>query len=261
MTTSIFWYLCEKFKPLTTPFFNDIEAVFSCKGECISSDPISRVIKFEINGNLYYVKTYTHGGKNLRRYVGRSRVQAEWENLQFFKELGIPTPEIVAYGQDKQFGLFKRGAIITKAILNSTDLAILEREKSERLKDQNWIEKVGLTYYDYARRLHDNKFIHADLKWRNILVTQDDTPEIFFIDCPTGKKMFGPFFSHWRIKDLACLDKIARFCLEPSTRLKFFKAYLKTDKLSDKDKRFLKKITNFFPVPSDNASKSDICDL
>ncbi|MCP4673886.1 MAG: heptose kinase, partial [Desulfobacula sp.] len=206
-----FWYVSNKYGKKTRPFFNDLDNVFACKGEVISSDPISHVKKIHIAGQCYYVKVYTAGGKRLRRYIGRSRIRADWENLIFFDSLDIPVPEIVACGQELCFGIFKRGALITKEVPGSTDLATLAAKNSKCLKNRAWMEEVGFLYSEYTRRLHDNRFIHVDLKWRNILVTKGEKPEVYFIDCPSGKKVIYPLFKHGKIKDLACLDKIARY--------------------------------------------------
>jgi hypothetical protein len=201
-----------------------------------------------INEQCYYVKTYTAGGKNLRRYIGRSRIRADWENLLFFKDLEIPVPEIVACGQELSFGIFKRGALITKEVPGSTDLATLAANGSERLKNKEWMERVGFLYSEYTRRLHANRFIHVDLKWRNILVTKGDKPEVYFIDCPSGKKVISPFFTHGKIKDLACLDKIARYHLSPTTRLRFYQKYIGRNNLSREDKKLIKKIVTFYKL-------------
>jgi tRNA A-37 threonylcarbamoyl transferase component Bud32 len=240
-----FWYIHGEAQNQTSPFFDTLDNAFSCEGELISSSAINRVIKFYINGTGYYVKTYTAGGKRFRRYIGRSKVRSEWENLLFFKKLGIPVPELVACGQDIHLGLFNRGAIITNEVKNSSDLATLARNESDFIKNKAWMEYVGLLYSDYAKRIHQNKFIHADLKWRNILVTKDSKPEVYFIDCPTGRKLFGPFFNHWRIKDLACLDQIARDHLKGTTRLKLYKNYTGRNNLSEKDKKIIRKILSW----------------
>ncbi len=245
---SSFWTISNKFRKDTEPFFRNLDQVFACRGEYISSDPVSRMIRVKYHGQGYFIKTYTKGGKRLRRFIGRNRARAEWENLRFFSRLGIPTPELVAWGQDIHFGLFQRGAVITKEIKDSTDLATLAREGDECIYDNAWMDHVGFLYSKYARLLHDNGFVHTDFKWRNILVTKGEKPEVYLIDCPSGRKMVNPFFIHWRIKDLACLDKIARYHLSPATRLKFYKHYTGRARLSPKDKRVIKKIIRFYKL-------------
>ena len=48
------------------------------------------------------------------------------------------------------------------------------------------------------------------------------------------------------IKDLACLDKIAKHHLSRSQRLAFFKLYLGKQRLDRMDRKQLRAILNFF---------------
>src|SRR5690625_5025174 len=103
--------------------FADLDAVFALEGEHITSDPLSNVHKVLVDGRYYYVKRYHGAGKNLRRYFGRPRVQAEWENLLNFRAWGIPTATVVGFGMERLNGTFHRGALITEELVNTTDLA------------------------------------------------------------------------------------------------------------------------------------------
>ena len=258
---SSFWHISEKVSEETAFLFKDLEKTLSYKGEQITTDPVSHVIKVDINNCCYYIKIYTQAGKRFKKFIGKSRFQGEWENLLFFQKLGIPTPEIIAYGQESRFKIFKKGAVVLKEVKNTMDLALISREKPELLKQKKWIEQIGVLYAEYARRLHKNRFVHMDLKWRNILVTLEKDPKVFFIDCPSGHKRFGPFLNYAIMKDLACLDKIARHHLSKTTRLKFYLTYKgknsineenpdrnnpDRNKIDKKDKKLIKKILNHF---------------
>ncbi len=247
---SSFWHIPDNVPKETAFLFKDLEKTLLYKGEIITRDPISYVIKTDINSCGYYIKVYTKAGKRLKRFIGKSRFQGEWKNLLFFQKLGIPTPEIIAFGQQSSFKIFKKGAVVLKEVENSMDLATIAKNNPELLKQKKWIEQIGVLYAEYARRLHENKFVHIDLKWRNILVTMDKKPKVFFIDFPSGSKKFGPLLNYGIIKDLACLDKIARFHLSKTTRLKFYLAYKNKDKdkknLNKKDKKLIIKILYHF---------------
>ena len=80
------------------PEFATLEAVFALSGERLTSDPLSEVVRIERDGIRYYVKRYHGAGKGLRRYVGRPRVKAEWQNLKRFAKWGIATAPVVAWG-------------------------------------------------------------------------------------------------------------------------------------------------------------------
>lgn len=244
---SEFWHISERYRDtILVEVFSDLSKTFSIQGEQITRNPVGRVIKVEIDGHFYFVKLYSRGGKRLRRFLGKSRARTEWENLLYFSKLGIPTAYIVAYGQELRWGLFRRGALITEELKNTTDMAALVKAQSPLLKDKNWVMRVCRQIADFTKRLHENGFIHYDLKWRNILINNEKKPRVFFIDCPVGKKRFGPVLRRGIIKDLACLDKMAKYQLSQTDRLRFYKTYSGHNKLTRGDKRLIKKVLIFF---------------
>jgi hypothetical protein len=110
--------------------FGDLEQVFALDGEPMAQDSLSRVLRVSVGGKRYYVKRYTGNGKNLRRrwfglrrWLGPPRVRAEWRNLLAFRAWGIPTATLVAYGLERRFGGFLRGALVTEEIPDTMDLA------------------------------------------------------------------------------------------------------------------------------------------
>ncbi len=241
------WHISEEYRhSVIAEAFSSLDKVFALKGELVTHSPLSRLLKVNINKRFYFVKLYFRGGKRLRRFIGRSRVNAEWENMKFFVKLGIPTTKLVGYGQELNGCFFKRGALITEELTNTSDLATLAQDHSPLLKDQDWAMRVGRQIAEYTKLLHDNRFIHNDLKWRNILVPLEDDPRICFIDCPTGRKRTGFMLRRGIVKDLACLDKVAKNYLSGTFRLWFFKVYRCHDRLTGQDKKMIKKIFSFF---------------
>lgn len=218
--------------------FDKLEAVFALTGEPITSAPMSHVIRVEIDGTGYYVKRYTGAGKNpLRRWFTRPRVQAEWENLQLFANWGIPTAKIVAYGLERRAGAFVRGAMITEEVPNTRDLATLAQNGASCLADAAWVDAVSRQIASITRTLHARRFAHNDLKWRNILVNVGDTPQVFLIDCPAGMFWFEPFLSYRIVKDLACLDSIAKYQLTRAQRMRFYRHYSGRPRLNATDRK------------------------
>lgn len=226
--------------------FSSLEKVFSLPGELITTDPISAVYKVRVGDKYYFVKRYTAGGKGIRRYLGPSRVKMEWQNLLFFQKLGLPTAPIVAYGESRFLGKTLCGALITEELVGTDDLASLAQAEASCLKDHNWVTAVSNQVADATRVLHRERFAHNDLKWRNVLVTTGPNPQIYLIDCPAGTRWFGPMLSYRKIKDLACLDKVAKYQLTPKQRLAFYKRYRQCGKLSIADKHQIRKILQFF---------------
>lgn len=224
--------------------FGSLDAVFALTGERISCDPLSEVIRIERGGIHYYVKRYTGAGKGLRRYVGRPRVKAEWQNLKLFERWGIPTAPLVAYGLERNGASFGRGALITRELPGTQDLAQLASSNDPRLSDRRWVDVVSRQIAEATRMLHLHRFAHNDLKWRNLLV--DEQQRLFFIDCPTGSFWHGPLLTRRIIKDLACLDKVAKYQLTRTQRLRFYLQYVHRSRLNSKDKQRIRQITSYF---------------
>ena len=233
--------------------FRDIERVFALDGELITNDSLSRVLRVSAGGKRYYVKRYTGTGKNLqrrwfglRRWLGPPRVRAEWRNLQAFRDWGIPTATLVAYGLERRFGGFIRGAVVTDEIPATCDLAQLARANDSRLGDRRWVAHVARQIAGIARTLHGHGFAHNDLKWRNLLVDGGPSPRVYLIDCPSGTFYRGAVLQYRIVKDLAWLDKPARRLLSRTQRLRFYLDYAGHERVTDDDRKRISKIVRFF---------------
>lgn len=225
--------------------FSTLKQAIDHQGDIISRDPISHVKKISVNNSSYYVKIYHRNGKGLRHYFGRGRIRGEWENLLYFKQLEIPTPRLVAYGQQCKLGQFTLGALITEEI-ESNDLATLAQTDRSLFHNSNWLNRVMTQCAEYTKRLHDHGFVHWDLKWRNILISTTSEPNVYFFDCPLGKIQYGWLRKRGAIKDLACLDKVACVVLSRSQRLRFYKSYTQSPRLKSGQKLTIMRIVNFF---------------
>lgn len=238
------WQLSPDLDPAVARAFASLAAVFALDGERVSRDPLSDVIRVEIAGERYYVKRYRSAGKGLRRYLGRPRVKAEWQNLRRFAKWGIPTASLAAWGLERSGGAFLRGALITRELPGTKDLARLARDDDPRLGDPRWVDGVSRQLARATRTMHDHHFVHNDLKWRNLLV--DGEGRLFFIDCPVGGFWWGQWL-RWRIvKDLACLDKVAKYKLSRTQRLRFYLQYRRRSRLNASDKVRIRQILKYF---------------
>lgn len=233
--------------------FGNLDRVFRLDGELIASDPLSRVLRVAAGGKRYYVKRYSGNGKNLRRrwfglrrWLGSPRVRAEWTNLLAFRAWGIPTATLVAYGLERRFGGFVRGALVTEEIPDTLDLAHLAHTHDARLGDRAWLRAVSRQIAAMARIMHAAGFAHNDLKWRNLLVDGAARPTVYLIDCPTGAYYRGALLEYRVVKDLACLDKLARTTLSRTQRLRFYLDYAQQARTSAADRRRIARIVRFF---------------
>ncbi|MDR2032323.1 MAG: heptose kinase [Azoarcus sp.] len=225
--------------------FASLDAVFALAGEIVSRDPLSEVVRVDVGGTRYYIKRYHRAGKHpLRRWLGRSRVRAEWENLRTFAHWGLPCATVVGYGLERRRFAFARGAVITQEIAGTTDLARLAGERDPRLRSPAWLAMIVPQAARIARTLHDHHFAHNDLKWRNLLVSEASM--LYLIDCPGGHYWPEPFLRYRIVKDLACLDKVAKYHLSRTWRLRFFHAYTGRAWLTAVDKAMIGRIVHFF---------------
>ena len=226
--------------------FADLDSVFALDGEAITQDPLSTVHRVWVGDRHYYVKRYTSAGKNLRRYLGRPRVKAEWENLLNFHAWGIPSAVVVGFGLERRDGRFHRGALITQELTGTDDLARIARSGDARLSDGRWVAHVSRQIADATRMMHEQGFAHNDLKWRNILVDTKVYPDVYLIDCPGGSFWWGPMLEYRIIKDLACLDKLGKQKLSRSQRLRFYRWYVGERPLDSSDRKRIASVRRFF---------------
>jgi hypothetical protein len=249
---SFWWFDPELNGGVAGREFATQEQGFALAGERVSSDTLAEVLRVEREGRCYYVKRYTgNGGKRwywfgLRPWLVPPRVRNEWRNLLFFRRVGIPTARLAAYGLERRWGGFRRGALVTEEIGEASDLALLTRRQDDRLRDRRWLSQVSTQVARLTRTMHDAGFVHNDLKWRNLLVSKGETPVVYLIDCPNGGFWRGPFLRYRVIKDLACLDKVAKYHLTRTRRLRFYLEYAGHSRLSADDKRCVRRIVDFF---------------
>lgn len=244
------WRLCNSLDPKLASHLQNLDQAFALTGEQVSQDMKSSVLLCPLEGRNVYVKRYVKGGKFWRRYLGRSRVRAEWENLQLFAQWGINTPSLLAYGEEYQRGHFERGALITEEVPHAQSLDQLGREGHALLSEPRAYRSLARIIARHTRTLHDQGFCHNDLDWRNVLVVPAkniaEAPQVLFFDCPGGRFWWIPFLEHRITKDLAHLDKLARQYLSLRQRLWFYHQYTGRKKLDVADKKRLKKIAGFF---------------
>ena len=76
--------------------------------------------------------------------------------------------------------------------------------------------------------------------------SEKERPWVYLIDCPMGRVLWGPLLRRGIVKDLACLDKVAKQTLSKTDRLRFYLAYSGKERLDYYDRVRLGKIERFF---------------
>jgi aminoglycoside phosphotransferase (APT) family kinase protein len=59
--------------------------------------------------------------------------------------------------------------MITRELPRTEDLSALAERNDARLRPQ-WVDMVSRQLAEYTRTMHDHRFTHNDLKWRNLLI-------------------------------------------------------------------------------------------
>lgn len=226
--------------------FRSLDAVFRLHGEQITKGNLGATSRVTVNGRVFYVKLYRQAGRGIRRWIGRSRLRGECENLQHFANWEIPAAQPVAFGLEKRIGFFVRGAVITAGLPETADLAQLAKRNDPRLENRQWVRAVSGQLAQIARTMHQHRFAHGDFKWRNILATRTTPPQVYLIDCPDGRFWIPPFLQYRKNKDIACLDKVAKTALTRTQRLRFYLDYLEAPGLDRTSKKNLRHILTFF---------------
>jgi len=196
-----------------------------------------------------YVKIYTYKKHHLQRVAHRSKARIEARNLIFFKTIGIPVPEVMGWGlRRNSWGWPVEEFIITRAIEGAQPLDLFaknvcpDRSRPEFVfRREEIIDKISL----WTKKLHDHKFFHNDLYWRNIIgCLADEKIRIYFIDCPAGSfHLLAGQRRHKRVKDLACLDRLARVYCTREERVSFIARYLNCPEHSRKAKNLCKAVS------------------
>ena len=166
------------------------------------------------------------------RFLGRaSKARREWESYAAFAECGVRCAERIAAGEERDaLGRLLRAFLITRAVPGARTLTEFVAQdcsnrtslESRALRNEVLVQLAAMT-----RRIHERGFFHNDLYWRNILVTRaaDGAPVVWWIDSPRGHH--ARFHrEHRRVKDLACLDRLASRHCTRGERLAFVRAYL-----------------------------------
>jgi tRNA A-37 threonylcarbamoyl transferase component Bud32 len=228
-------------KTAVASYFSSMKTVFQLDAKIISKSSQSEIFSQDIEGKTYFVKRYFRS-KNIGSWLGFSRFQKELRNQVWFNQQGIPSAKVVAYGESRLLLKTLKGVLITEGVRDTQELVEIAKNTPEKFADKQWRDSVIIQIAVITAQLHHARFCHNDLHWRNILVQQRRTsvePKIFLIDCPSGKKFFGPLLSYRKLKDLANLDKLAAIYLTRSQRLRFFFEYRGIKKLSADDKKVI----------------------
>ncbi|MCP3669572.1 MAG: hypothetical protein GY814_03925 [Gammaproteobacteria bacterium] len=200
-------------------------------GQRVSGSPHSSCFRIQLDdGEVVYFKRYVYPPRRWFEFVlrpGKAAVEAwAYATLQ---QLGIPTLEVLAFGEQRFFGTLAASFILTREVPNSEDLSRYGPEVWYHLppdERRRVYREVVNKLVEQVRKAHAAGFFHHDLKWRNILLQQDGagvTP--VWIDAPRASCMY---LRRRRgvVVDLSGLARIAISLLSRYDRMRFVWDYL-----------------------------------
>ncbi|MCM8534914.1 MAG: hypothetical protein NE334_03135 [Lentisphaeraceae bacterium] len=181
------------------------------------------------DGQSVYFKTYSFHGQYMDYFFRKSKCAIEVNSYQTIKNIGVPTIEPLAFGEDRLFGMLKSCTVVTLGVDDTTqleDFAYKVWRHMEPADKKKAFEDIFNETAKYTAMIHDNNFFHYDLKWRNILVKKEgDNYKTVWIDCPRGQTL-NLRSDRGRMVDLSCLARLALSYLTKTQRYRFLVKYL-----------------------------------
>jgi hypothetical protein len=199
---------------------------------------------------LYY-KQYFYPRPSWRFWIRPSKAWREYANYAVFEQLGVACAQRVACGESRDWlGRLRHAFILTRAIPQTVTLLDFIRELPPLQDTEVRAVRAALTNQlaQMVRRLHEARFFHNDLYWRNILVQHrdGDSPRLWWIDCPRGRFSRRSLACHRRrVKDLAALDLEAAKHCSRTERVRFLQEYLGSPKLGQSGKQLARDILTY----------------
>jgi tRNA A-37 threonylcarbamoyl transferase component Bud32 len=239
------WRLASDLTREEKAAFGDLDSTFALSGEHINDSNTNFTQRIEISGRYYYVKRYYRAGKYARKFLGRSRVAREWRNAGWFERNGIATPRRVVMGEGNRWFGDYWGVIVSEEAPQTSDLHKVYLETPQKFGDLSWRRKMLSQLGSMVAQMHRRHFIHNDLQWRNLLVSFDDQPRIYMIDCPAGRSIYLLGNRRGVVRDLALLDKMGKKVLSKTDRLRFYMQYRNISRLRERDKKEIGRIIGF----------------
>jgi hypothetical protein len=195
-------------------------------GELLHESRKTQVYRVPFEGGCFYFKRYRLPENRPRYYFLRpSPAAVEWFGLEAFRRIGIKTPEVVGFGEERTFGRLDNAYMLTLGVEGAVSLEEFAystwRSLPSDRRDQVY-QQLSAKILEQLQIAHAERLFHRDLFWRNILVYSDGGGgyDTCWIDCPRAVK--SRFL--WRrnqMLDFSCISRGALNSVSRSQRLRF----------------------------------------
>ena len=181
-------------------------------------------------GGSVYVKRYVYPRRLwLEFWLRPAKSAVEFWAYSRLRELGIPTLEVLAFGERRRLGMLLVGCIVTRGVPNTLDLAAFAETvwcRWPRARRREAAFAIAARLLAQARVAHQGGFFHHDLKWRNLLIAPSGDPEtLVWIDAPRASTMPGRRH-RGVVTDLSGLARVALSLFSRTDLMRFLRLYL-----------------------------------
>jgi serine/threonine protein kinase len=215
--------------------------------QLLSSSPATKCYRTTLEeGSVVFFKRYVYPRKFWLEFwmrPGKSAVETwAYRRLQ---ELGIPTLDVLAFGERRILGMLIATFLVTREVPEASELRTFAIEVWSRMPAQqkrSVYRQISQSLIAQLQVAHNNGFFHHDLKWRNILIQQQgDSYTPVWIDAPRASRMR---FRRRRgiVVDLSGLARIAVSLLSKYDRMRFVCGYLGRDRDPGEAKRLYRQV-------------------
>ena len=182
------------------------------------------------DGGSVYFKRYVYPqGHGFDFWLRPAKSAVECWAYSRLHALGIPTLDVVAFGERRRFGMLRAGCIVTRGIVDVVDLATFAETvwcHWPRLRRRQAAHAIAGRLLMQARKVHQSGLFHHDLKWRNLLIDPSGDPEsLVWIDAPRASTMPGRR-RRGVYTDLSGLARIAISLFSRTDLMRFLRLYL-----------------------------------
>ena len=234
----------------------------------MSSSPATKCYRISLpDSETVFFKRYVYPKKFWLEFwmrPGKAAVET-WAYRQL-RALGIPTLEVVAFGERRILGMLIATFLVTREVPATQTLITFATGAWSGMpapEQRRVYRELAGQLLAQLRTAHQGRFFHHDLKWRNILVLQEGehyTP--VWIDSPRASRM--PFRRGRGVMvDLSGLARPAIFLLSKYDRMRFIWRYLEGGRRPGDAKRLYRKVARHLdrrPPPPPRAARQGVAD-
>jgi tRNA A-37 threonylcarbamoyl transferase component Bud32 len=168
------------------------------KGLILKAGNTVRAARVELNGNYYFLKRFNCKGwrYSLKNAFRRSRAVRSWLVAWGFRLRGVPIPQPIICLEERRMRLLRRSYILFEFVENAGSLTSVW-PRLDATARRGLLVRLGML----LGRMHFFGALHGDLKWNNILVTNNCEGNLYLTDLD-GSRIVGHGKFRGKRKDL-----------------------------------------------------------